>query len=266
MITNNYTPIPNNIEQLLYNKSINKNKPFACLTENQIEYFTNHKHFSKYNITIPIIENIKKQYIRDIVIKKHHLIINQKSKIKKMYEKINILEISKIYNFPPILLLQQIFDNDKIKQYINNKNVNLSNYGKENIDLALQTDCFSITDEKTQLEESLQFEKKIEKILKYHNIKFKTQDDLTQEQITKYGKAVNTPDFLLEKPYKNIHWIDAKNFYGANTKFNYKKIAKQTQKYIDSYGSGCIIFNLGFSEELASKFKNIKFYSITQFQ
>ena len=51
-----------------------------------------------------------------------------------------------------------------------------------------------------------------------------------------------------------INWIDAKNFYGSNIDFIKKKIKKQIKKYTDTYGSGCIIFSLGFNEKL--KFEN----------
>ena len=48
----------------------------------------------------------------------------------------------------------------------------------------------------------------------------------------------------------DINWIDAKNFYGANTNHIKKSVEKQTEKYINSYGTGAIIFKNGFNEEL----------------
>ena len=47
-----------------------------------------------------------------------------------------------------------------------------------------------------------------------------------------------------------INWIDAKNFYGSNIKFDKKKIKKQVQKYINKFGTGCIIFALGYNDHL----------------
>ena len=52
-----------------------------------------------------------------------------------------------------------------------------------------------------------------------------------------------------------INWIDAKNFYGANNNLFIKRLKKQTKKYIDGYGTGCIIFRLSFCSTL--NFDNI---------
>ena len=77
---------------------------------------------------------------------------------------------------------------------------------------------------------------------------------LTIEQIEKYGKPINTPDFLILSDFyinnKKINWIDAKNFYGANTFLIRKKIKKQVRKYINEYGYGSIFFSLNFSSKL----------------
>ena len=54
---------------------------------------------------------------------------------------------------------------------------------------------------------------------------------------------------------KKVNWIDAKNFYGANTDFNKKNIKKQSKKYVEQLGNGCIIFKYGFSSKL--NFKDI---------
>ena len=55
----------------------------------------------------------------------------------------------------------------------------------------------------------------------------------------KYGKAISTPDFLLNTPIllddTEIKWIDAKNFYGSDSKFIKSKILKQTKKYINKW-------------------------------
>ena len=68
-----------------------------------------------------------------------------------------------------------------------------------------------------------------------NKVRFKTQEDLTKEQMEKYGRPINTPDFLILSDFyinnKKINWIDAKNFYGANT-FLIKKKLENRQKNI----------------------------------
>ena len=97
-----------------------------------------------------------------------------------------------------------------------------------------------------------QFERQIEDVLKKIGVKYKTQNQLTEEQIKSCGKAFSTPDFLIESELTinghEIKWIDAKNFFGSNVSFVKTKINEQTKKYIKNYGKGSIIFNLGFNE------------------
>ena len=86
----------------------------------------------------------------------------------------------------------------------------------------------------------INFENKIKFVLDKLSIRYKTQLELSDEQIRLEGISYNTPDFLiLDELYINgnkINWIDAKNFYGSNTKFMIKKIKSQTKKYIYKCG------------------------------
>jgi len=67
-------------------------------------------------------------------------------------------------------------------------------------------------------------------------------------------KLKRKPDFLILDDLwingQKINWIDAKNFYGLNTQYLKKRIKHQTKKYLDVWGSGSIIFSLGFSSGL----------------
>jgi len=271
LINNTYKPIPYKLEKILYDSSINEKYPFSKITDDQKSYlkkkYINNPKYKNYNISIAMIENIKKAYIREHVIKYHHKIINKLDKIRKLYKEDNIIELSNKYQYPPLTLLRLILDKDNktFTKYINKEyDDKIKERDIKNIELGLKYDNFSVVDEKKQLEDATNFEKDIEKILIKNNIKYITQEELVQEQIKKYGKAINTPDFLLKTEIDNINWIDAKNFYGANTKFNKNKIQKQTEKYIKEYGNGLIIFNLGYSKELSEEFKNIKFISFNQ--
>merc|ERR1711968_42600 len=104
------------------------------------------------------------------------------------------------------------------------------------------------------IKESMEFEKKIGKLLKKKEISFKTQEDLTIEQKKEFGKAVITPDFLLDEEViinnKLIKWIEVKNFYGSQVKHFKKSIKKQISKYYEKWGTGCIVFRNGFNEDL----------------
>ena len=130
----------------------------------------------------------------------------------------------------------------------------LTIYDQEQFKLAEQNDIYVTLDQVEQGDESIKFEKLIEEFLIKNKVDYKTQDQLTEEQKIKYGKAINTPDFLITSELiinsKKVNWIDAKNFYGSNIDFIVSKIKKQIKKYLDTYGSGCIIFNHGFNSKL----------------
>ena len=81
-----------------------------------------------------------------------------------------------------------------------------------------------------------------------------TSKKVLKEQIKTHGHPINTPDFLIKSDlyinnYK-INWIDGKNFYGSTVPFIKDKIKKQTRKYLNTWGSGSIIFSLGSNENL----------------
>ena len=102
---------------------------------------------------------------------------------------------------------------------------------------------------------------------KKYKIKFKTEKILIKEQTEKYGRPILTPDFLILNELfinnKKINWIDAKNYFGANTILIKKTINNQINKYNKEFGPGAIIFNLGYSSELINSFDNNKIIFIS---
>ena len=126
---------------------------------------------------------------------------------------------------------------------------------KKELDLAIENDLYALINQDEVLKKSSEFELKIQSILDSIGIRYKTQEELVEIQIKELGKAINTPDFLilddLKINGKKINWIDAKNFYGLNTNYLKKRIKHQTKKYLNEWGSGAIIFNLGFGSNLA---------------
>ena len=143
--------------------------------------------------------------------------------------------------------------NIKIEKFTDNIFLDKTNtQDKNNILMAIENDAYTTINETQKLFYSKTFEDDIENILKKFNIRYKTQDELTLEQQKIYGKAINTPDFIVKSKSK-YKWIDAKNFYGACTDFIVKKIKKQTKKYLESYGAGILIFIYFFCKELENK-------------
>ncbi|KAH9258246.1 hypothetical protein BASA81_003295 [Batrachochytrium salamandrivorans] len=91
---------------------------------------------------------------------------------------------------------------------------------------------------------SLLFEAEIQRFLDHHQVQYKTQNELK-----KPGQL--TPDFLLTSPVKfgkhEVHWIDAKDFFGGASPFMSKKTKTQASKYIDAFGSGAMVYSRGLT-------------------
>jgi hypothetical protein len=214
------------------------------------------------NITLNLLLSLKSAIIKNNIIKQHHNLIKNEKEISEEFIKNNILLLSKKYNTSPITIIRIVFKyrglNNKEIVNLFKKNELMNEFDKKQFLLALKYDMYGFVDEKEKLDESLLFEKKIEKILKSNNVIYETQENLMKQQQID-GHVFSTPDFLIKSELyindKRVYWIDAKNFYGANTPFIIKSITKQTDKYIKLYGDGCIIFNHGFSSKLM--FKNI---------
>jgi hypothetical protein len=242
------------------------------------EKITKYNKLYDLDLNINLLYSIRSAYMSEkIMINNHKLIRKSKFLFDKYNENMNILQISQKYDFAPILILKQIFyklkfSKNKVKDmfhsYIKNNLTDLSktypplkNYKRliQQIPLAINNDKYNRIDQTEQIENSENFEIILGKYLTSKGITFKTQEMLVIEQIKKYGRPINTPDFLITSDLiinnKNITWIDAKNFYGANTKLINKSIKKQTKKYIDTYGFGCIVFSMNYSKKL--NFENV---------
>ena len=201
---------------------------------------------------------------------KHHYRIKKYDKLlfDRYNQNVSILNLSAKYDISPITIIRYIFEKkyNKKLNYLIKSNI-LSEYDLNQYNLANKFDIYSRLEQTDMQTASIEFEKQIEELLIKHNIKYQTQEELTVEQKNIYGHAINTPDFLIKSDLiinsSKINWIDAKNFYGSNIDFIKSKIAKQIKKYIESYGSGCIIFSYGFNEKLM--FDNVLILSYETF-
>jgi hypothetical protein len=252
------SPISYTIEKYII-KLLNKKPPksYGAMPLADINFIQKYVR-RKFNIEIDprIITSINAAYMKNRIISKHHRLSKYSVDLIKGYPTTNILDLCAKYDIPPMSIMRFILETKyKTKIKIIKKNLEmLSTYDLEQLALAIKSDIYDQLDQKAISIEATNFENKIEVLLKKHNIKFRTQEQLAREQIKLYGKAINTPDFLIDSELiinnVRINWIDAKNFYGSKIKFITTKIRKQIKKYIQEYGSGSIVFSLGFNPEL----------------
>jgi len=269
--------LPNKVEKEILN-IINKNPPncYAKLTNTEIENINNkilnNPLYESYNINLEQIQSIRSSYVKNKMINNHSNLIKNTNNIINDYKNNNsILELSQKYDGSPLNIMRVILlktnSKKKVKKIFNNPHL-LNKYDYEQFILAKNNDDFALINQNDILLKATEFEKQIEQIIINNNILYKTQEDLSQEQIKSHGSPFCTPDFLIESELiinnKVIKWIDAKNFYGSDIKFVKSKIEEQTKKYLNNYGNGCIVFKLGFNE-LYTENKNILFLSWNSF-
>lgn len=270
-------PLDYNVENYIKD-NINLKPPesYAKMNEKELELlFTQTKNnFSPEltaNFSKEIILSIRSNLMRSHMIETHrNLIRNQKQIIKDYDDNSDILKLSEKYDGSPLNLLRLIFKkkyNNKLTKLISNKKI-LSKEDSIQLEIAIHNDTYALINQNEILDKAIKFENKIKEILIKNKVEFKTQEELAKEQKENSDKITNTPDFLILSELKindiKINWIDAKNFYGTNSTLNKKNINRQTEKYINEWGTGSIIFNLGFCSKL--NFPNILLIDFESFE
>lgn len=273
-------PLDSNIEKYICSKlDLSPYKSYSKMSDEEIEKIYNKiiNKFKSTSIKLPeyfcpeIILSIRANLMRSHMIKNHKKLITNKLNIMEDYKNgMGVLELSTKYDGSPLNILRLVFSSKykkKLTQIIKKKNI-LSTRDSLQLDLAISNDLYALINQDEVLKKSTDFELKIQKILDKLGIRYKTQEQLAKEQIEQNDKATNTPDFLILDDLwingQKINWIDAKNFYGLNTQYVVKRIKHQTKKYINAWGTGSIVFNLGFSSKL--KIQNILFMDYYSFE
>ena len=251
-----------NNEKKIIKYLLNIRYPYKEINNKQI----NHLKSIYPNISKELLESMKSSYIKtNLLIQYAHAKLNS-TMISEEYSNTNILKLSEKYKISPINIFRLVlkhrgFDNQSIRNLINNPEA-LNDYDSKQFELACEYDNYSFVDEDEILKKSLEYEKKIEKILQNNNIKYETQEELVEQQKNEFGKPISTPDFLIKSDLFinniKINWIEVKNFYGANNNFVVGKIKKQISKYNKNYGTGCLLFKYGYCSKLLNyeEFKN----------
>uniref|UniRef100_A0A6C0C9J5 CDAN1-interacting nuclease 1 n=1 Tax=viral metagenome TaxID=1070528 RepID=A0A6C0C9J5_9ZZZZ len=215
------------------------------------------------NITVEQYVSIRSIIIKQKIIQNYHIL---KSKITKVVDEYNadvdIMDLSKKYDFPPTNLLKNILlknglDDKKVTAMFKNKydpNLLLSDKDLKQYQCAEKNDANSVSNQKNSAKIAMDNEMLVVRFFKDLGIKCMTQDDLAAEQLKEYGKIIITPDILFIDPvYINgsrIYWMDYKNYVGTDVKFIYASNYEQAMRYNKKYGGGALCYHNSFVDNL----------------
>ncbi len=174
------------LEKSLYEHFSNSTN-YGKLEENEKIMFMNN-----YEDIYELILYLREQILKNkIFIKKNKIAIE---KIKELYfeSNYNIKKICELYDYSPITISNILFSSNKIN--------GLKGRDLENYNYAYNNDIMTICNS-NEIKNAEDFEKEVEFFLEKKNFIFKTQRELVDEQIKKYGKPISTPDFLLDKKF-----------------------------------------------------------------
>jgi hypothetical protein len=201
-----------------------------------------------YRVPYKDILSIRSAYIKDKIMIGYSYLRRNRKKIAKEYDHNNILALSKKYNNSPLTLFRVIlrgkgYSKEQVKKILQKPSL-MKPIDYEQYKIAEKNDSYASIDNQRQKEKSIEFEKRIEQMLIDHRINYIPERKL--EGLT--------PDFLIKDNLlidkKPIHWIDAKNYFGANSVLNQVSLRKQARKYNRAFGNGAFIFLGGYSEKL----------------
>jgi hypothetical protein len=176
----------------------------------------------------------------------------------------NVLALSKTYHVGPLAiarktLKEQGLPDSLVSSYINNPSMIPDDQQYAMVVKAWEHDSETPTSYKILFDKARAYEIQIENDLTQAGVLFKTQEDLTREQMKTHGRAVCTPDILFIEPVvvmvthpdgnvteHRVNWIDAKNYMFIHGGFITKKIMKQASEYVKHFGPGALMFHYGF--------------------
>jgi len=214
--------------------------------------------------------SLYKMLLRHKTMKRGGLLRRDSRKIVRDYDKgSDIDQLVKKYDHPPTSIMRVILRESyglrnpiDVKHMLQKpskslvKKLSQSEYDDlvDQIEWAHENDVVASARQDIIAERADEYEQHIGKFLKKHKIRMASQDDLVSKQKAEHGRAIATPDFLLNDPvYINdvpISWIDAKHYYGGDLDMIRESLSKQVLRYNKLWGYGALVFSAGFSEDL----------------
>tara|TARA_B110001452_G_scaffold259016_1_gene254864 strand:- start:2487 stop:3536 length:1050 start_codon:yes stop_codon:yes gene_type:complete len=181
-----------------------------------------------------------------------------KALVRLYREGMGIVDLSKRFDFPPMnifrLILKEMgWSKSRIKETLRSPS-KFKERERNEFEAAEAADRVSNVDQSETHVRADLFEEILADWFEDQGVRIRRQPEMVKEQMKEHGRPINTPDLLfldhVEINGEPVAWIDAKHFYGADVDFQRKKITKQANRYVDSWGQGALVFRHGFCENV----------------
>ncbi len=250
------SPVPLNVEAEMAKLVVRKGE-FGWLDDERVNEIG--EIVKKKEMSLDQVLSLRSALLQQKTVYGHGRLKSRAKVLLRLYnEGVNVVDLSKRFDFPPmnifrVILAEKKWSKSRIKESLRTPS-KLSKREKEEFERAEAADRVSNVDQsETHLRADL-FEDILCDWFESKGVRIRRQTEMVSEQKLEHGRPVRTPDILLldlvEINGKPIAWIDAKHFYGADVDFQRKKMVKQMNRYIEEWGSGAIVYRHGFSENL----------------
>jgi len=185
--------------------------------------------------------------------KRFHIVKQNAPRILRDWKKgKSLLELSKQWNFPPVLTAMMIFLEDGASKkefwtYIRDpETLGNEEVANEVREIVAADIVYSPEADEGHKKRGLWGESLLQNWLNEQAIEYRTENDLR-------GTHEKTPDCLLKEPMyyngKKIYWIESKATFGDNTEFRFNS-RKQLIPYTQLFGPGVVVYWMGCLDDL----------------
>ncbi len=250
------SPVPLKTEGKIA-KMVVRRGEFGWLSNQRVDEIA--KEVEPFNMTLDQALSLRSALLQQKTVYTHGKMKSRSKAMTKLYrEGMTVLQLTKKFDFPPMNIFREIltemgWSKTKIKETLREPS-RFKQRERQEFEAAEAADRVSNVDQSETQERADAFEDIISDWFEEKGVRIRRQPEMVKEQMSEHGRPINTPDLLfLDHVAINgepIAWIDAKHFYGADVGFQRKKMVKQTNRYVESWGQGAIIFRHGFSDNL----------------
>ena len=253
-------PITSSVENEVA-KFVARRGDYGWMDDHQVDALAKNLEERELEMTVDQALSLRKAILQQKSVYRHGRMMREADRLLRDYDKgQGIISIARKRDYPPLNVMRAIFSarrwsKNRIKEAMKDPERKLKGRDLKEYREAAEQDRISSADQSETHDRSARFETVLADHLASFDIRFRTQEELVQEQTSEHGRATNTPDILLlDQLYINgdlVAWIDAKHYYGANLDFPIRKTRKQMRRYVEMWGQGAIVYRHGFNKAIS---------------